>query len=639
MSELVAKIENNKLIIEKKRARQTNQDIEIIQLEQLENDKHYKSKVVLSSIEQANQIILSEQTSYTFIDEKMETRNIYIVVYTQGKKVYYFLGDIRKVYKKLVKVPFKITGLSLNSKRFSINMYAYVINKYNLNITNKMFVVNEFIKKDIKLTEHIIKMSKFKLLFSKNKFNVKVSKNELLKEEVPINNGLKIVLEINGEEIEYKVAIKNKKIRNSKYYYTPIKTQYIGDFAFHIRRSLNGKLVLVKRLKEPIEDTLRFKLLENKFVSIILYFLGQVGKKLRTKNVNIYYEKFCSKIEEGAYDIYAKCKNSKTSKNYFILSKDSDDFERVKNDKNVIKQYSFKYYWLIYNANYAIATEAQSHLNVLRSNNRWLRKATYNIKFIFLQHGITYLKSHSMNSTFVTGKEGEQEYIVVGSEKEQNIVSDMFKIDEDKILVTGLPIFSNLKYKHINQDSDDFITIMLTWKPYEEYIYNFEESTYYEYIIDIYNILSKYIDKEKIAIVAHPKVYDLLESTDMKDSIWQGKISEILEKTKMLITDYSSVCYNSFYQGAGVVFYQPDLEMYQTYNGELIPTDDEYIGKRAFDIQQLETIVKETIVNKKINLSKIRNKEFEEKYSTINEFSDGKNIDRIYEKLKELNII
>ena len=107
----------------------------------------------------------------------------------------------------------------------------------------------------------------------------------------------------------------------------------------------------------------------------------------------------------------------------------------------------------------------------------------------------------------------------------------------------------------------------------------------------------------------------------------------------MLITDYSSVCYNSFYQGGGVVFYQPDLEVYETYNGKLIPNDDEYIGKRAFNIKELEEITRQTIENGKINLGKIRNSKFEENYKTINEFTDGKNIDRIFNELKRLEIV
>ena len=249
------------------------------------------------------------------------------------------------------------------------------------------------------------------------------------------------------------------------------------------------------------------------------------------------------------------------------------------------------------------------------------------------------MKCQGDGSTFAKNKEGEATYIIVGSEKEKDAVVDMLNLDEEQVLNTGLPIFSKIEFNHINQDSEDIVTIMLTWKPYEEQLYDFEESTYYKNTIEIYNMISKYIDKEKIVIIPHPKVFELLANTDIKERFWQGKISTILEKTKMLITDYSSVCYNSFYQGAGVIFYQPDLKEYETYNGKLVPKDDEYIGKRAYNINELENIIRETIRDKHINLSKIRNEKFENNYATINEFTDGKNIERIYRKLKELNII
>ena len=134
---------------------------------------------------------------------------------------------------------------------------------------------------------------------------------------------------------------------------------------------------------------------------------------------------------------------------------------------------------------------------------------------------------------------------------------------------------------------------MLTWKPYEEHLYDFRQSSYYKSVIETYDMLSKYIDTNKIYIIPHPKVFDLLMDTDMKDNVWQGTISEILKLSKLLITDYSSVSFNSFYQGGGVVFYQPDLRLYEKMNGKLVPNDDEYIGKRAFNMNQLEDIIKE----------------------------------------------
>ena len=130
-----------------------------------------------------------------------------------------------------------------------------------------------------------------------------------------------------------------------------------------------------------------------------------------------------------------------------------------------------------------------------------------------------------------------------------------------------------------------------------------------------------------------------MRNTDFVKNIWDKPISEALEKTKLLITDYSSICYNAFYQGAGVIFYQPDLELYETENGPLIPKNDEYIGNRAFNINELEKSIKNNVINKKINLDRLRTKDFEKQYSLINEFSDGKNIERIYQELLKLKIV
>ena len=129
---------------------------------------------------------------------------------------------------------------------------------------------------------------------------------------------------------------------------------------------------------------------------------------------------------------------------------------------------------------------------------------------------------------------------------------------------------------------------------------------------------------KNIKIVAHPKVQNMLINTSIKDLIWNRPISEVLEITKLLITDYSSICYNAFYQGAAVIFYQPDLEVYEKANGPLIPADDEYIGKRAFNKKELTSILNQKIKNGEILLEDLRDKQYEDIYKTINEFHDRK---------------
>ncbi len=658
MRDIVAKIEDEKLIIQKIRARQTANDIQQIPLQLLEYGKVYKSNIKATNEETFNKVFLiqkinkseikniaDEEDTDTDTDLELEAeegkiQEDVIIVYSDNGKIKYSYCDEEKAYKKILKFKYKVLGLSLNKRKLKLTIVAYLINKYGLVIENEKLYIDQVLGKECKLNETDHKMTRLEMLKNKCIYKFSFDMKDILQDVSEINGNMRLSVQVDEKIIDFRIGIKDKKMKNKRYYYSPMKPKYIKDYAVHFRRTTRGNLVLVKRLKEPIENTFKFRLMESKIVSNILYAISKVLLRIRKKKINLYYEKFSSKAEEGAYDLFLMIKNSsKSTKNYFIIDKNSEDYAKIKNEKNVVKKYSVKYYWLVFNASNFISTEAPIHLNILRSNNTALRRSTCDKKFIFLQHGITYMKCQGDGSTFAKNKEGEASYIIVGSEKEKDAVVDMLKLNEEQVLNTGLPIFSKIDFNHINENSDDIITIMLTWKPYEEQLYSFEESTYYKNTVEIYNMLTKYIGKENIVIIPHPKVFELLTSTDMKDSVWQSKISEILAKTKMLITDYSSVCYNTFYQGGGVVFYQPDLQLYETYNGPLIPTDDEYVGKRAFDMKELEDIVKETVVNNKIDLSKIRNKKFEQNYATINEFSDGKNIERIYKTLVELEII
>lgn len=646
MSKIEVTLKDGILTIEKKTSRQDKRNIEPIQIDILEYGKEYDSKLRVTNPEEKDKVFYLQRvdtvTKNISEEEELETskdENNVIIVYSQNNKIKYSYCSENKAYKKIVKLRFRVLKVSLNKKKLKIKVLAYIINKYGRDIKQTKFYIDEILNKECKIKQYKNQISKLKMLEDRNVYTFTFNIKDILEDESIINGAVRFGINIDGNEIDYKIAKFDKNIKEKKYYNLPMKAIYIKDFAIHIRRTIAGNLVLVKRKIDPIEHTTRFKILESNMVSCIMYHLGKLLTKFRRKKINLFYEKFAAKAEEGVYDLCKLCQKSKKTKNYFIIDKDSEYYKELKKDKNVVKKYSFKFYWLFYNTNYFIASEAPSHLNVLRSNNKYFRKATYDKKFVFLQHGIIYMKNLGLNSTFIKGKEGESQYMVVSSQKEKDVVVDMLNYEENQILKTGLGMYSKIQYNHINQESEDFVTIMLTWKTYEEQLYNFEESSYYKNVIEIYEMLKKYIDKDKIIIIGHPKANELLINTDLNKSLWKAPISKALEKTKLLITDYSSVCYNSFYQGAGVVFYQDDLEKYEMENGHLIPNDDEYIGKRTFNINELEDIVKDTIKENKIDLSKVRTKEHEDNYKTINEFTDGKNIDRIYEELVKLGLV
>ncbi len=646
MSKICVEFQDDVLTIRCVRTRMTPEDTETANVTGIEFGRKYRTNMPVRNKAQKNKIFYMEPVqvavknpaSLPILAEGTKDGPV-LAVWSNDKYIYYGYLLRSSVYKEIIKFSYKVLYLGLSRRYLSLWMIGYFQTGSEIPIQGQRFYIDEnnYQESTMKIDSALI--PKWKLLLQHNFQHFKIPLESLLSEDTQINNMLNIMLNVNGLELDYRLGKKFRSIgANIRHYYAPYKSRYLKDFAIHVRRTDRGNFSIVKRPKEEVERGLRFKIMESRGISWLLYHLGKWWGK-HGRNVNLFYEKFSEKAEEGAFDLFLMARDSQSSRNYYIIDEHSEDYQRIRGEKNVVRKYSLKYYWLLYRVNYYISTEAPAHLNLLRSNNKYFRKSTCEHPFIFLQHGVTYLKCQGPTSTFVAGKEGEPQYIIVGSEKEKDAVCDMLKLPEERIWNTGLPIFSKIDYKHINQDSEDKAVIMLTWKTYEEHLQDFEQSEYYKNVIRIYQMLSRYLEPSKIIIVPHPKVVDLLARTDMKDSVWKKPISEVLGVTKLLVTDYSSVCYNVFYQGGGVVFYQPDLELYEMESGRLIPSDDEYIGARVFDPEALEEVLQNIIQDGRIILDKARTSEHEARYQSINEFSDGENLARIYRKLVKKKIV
>lgn len=630
MSKIVAYIDNDILHINKKGQRNYSAQNEKIAIEEMLLGFQYSSKIKSTNDEQKYTILLEQKVYRTSVESTL-------IVFIKVDRVYYYIAA-ENIYGKLVSIKSKVLKISLSNRKFKIHLIAYILNPFNLVCNNGVVSIGGSEDQEIKLKQYKNTPAKFEKI-TKNVHVVSYNLRDEIDCVSEINNLCKIKIKINGTQQESILTKKDKKIKDKRLYYVPMMSIYLRDYAIQVRRSLTGSIVFVKRKRESIEYNFKFKVLESPAVALVLKLSARVYKKIRKKTINLYYEKFASKAEEGAFDLFQMTAKSTQSKNYFVINPESGDYQLIKNEKNIVKQFSLKFYWLFYCADNLIATESQSQLGIIRGNNIKFRKELINKKNVFLQHGIIYLKNLGKLSPYYKGREGSCDYIVASSQKESEVICEMLNMKESEVLVTGLGIFSKVKYKHIGEESRDIVTIMLTWKPYEEHFEDFTKSTYYKNTMEIYKIVSLYIDSENINIVAHPKVEELLKSTDLGERMWKGKISEVLTVTKLLITDYSSVCYNAFYQGAGVIFVHDDIDIYEQANGEMIPQDNEYIGERVFEVNELIPLLSEVIDENKIKLSRIRTGKHEKIYSTINEFNDGRNIHRIYNRLVELEII
>lgn len=609
-----------------------------------ENRNSFCEEILLSDLELGKRITISMS-----VPEKDKNRVLWIgkmekdkgeeviCCYTnnQDEELYVMLfSEMEQVYKRFLRFKCDNAKVWISRKKLHVRFFWHIYTE------KKQDIVVDKVELVIDANHHY--PLQFEISDNEQILHVKrdVDISSIIEKETAINNSIHIAVWVDGICCQYNIGNKTRKESETKYYYVPSSRIYIDDWAVFIRQNMHQNYVMVVRKKEPEESAFWFWIFENLFVSLFFYHLGIFAKKYRKKKVNLFYEKNSMKAEEGTFELFQRVLEEKNSKNYYILDNRSEQWAVLGGRKNIVRRYSLKYYWLLYSANYLISTEMSSHLNVHRSTNYYIRKALLDCPLFFLQHGITYLKCQGKSSVFGKGKEGEPTFIVVGSEKEKQVVCEMLEIESEQCVKAGLPIFDTIRYEHINQLSEDIVTIMLTWKAEDEHLLtHFEDSLYYKNTKYIYDLMQQLLPKEQIRIEPHPKVRSLLQKTDLKECIWSGTMAEVLQSTKLLITDYSSVCYNVFYQGSGVVFYQPDIQDYERLNGELIPNSDEYIGLRTSQMNELKEILQKGISEQKINLNYFRNEEFKIRYKQINEFHDGKNIERIFRFLQEKNII
>src|SRR5574344_1432647 len=94
------------------------------------------------------------------------------------------------------------------------------------------------------------------------------------------------------------------------------------------------------------------------------------------------------------------------------------------------------------------------------------------------------------------------------------------------------------------------------------------------------------------------------------------KYDDILKKTKVMITDYSSISYDAFYRGANVIFYWGEkdecLEKYGP-SSKLMLNEDNAFGDICYDNGELESVIRK-------NYEEGHRKKYIDQYREIVEF-------------------
>jgi glycosyltransferase involved in cell wall biosynthesis len=260
---------------------------------------------------------------------------------------------------------------------------------------------------------------------------------------------------------------------------------------------------------------------------------------------------------------------------YFILSRDSGDFGRMKRIGRVVPHGSLRHKLLFLAAEAVVSSAGEDHvINAFGGDRQYLRDL-YSFQFVFLQHGITkddlslWLNKYNKNiKLFVTAARPEY----------QSILECNYHLSEDNVKLTGFPRHDALR--DCRSVPEKKIVFMPTWrkeltsdqnpdtglrKPFP----GFADSEYFRLnnaLINDPRILAAMADSGFTGhFFVHPTMVQELDKFSGNALVSvesQCDYQHQFQTAALLITDYSSVAFDFAMLSKPVVYAQFDSETF-----------------------------------------------------------------------------
>ena len=248
---------------------------------------------------------------------------------------------------------------------------------------------------------------------------------------------------------------------------------------------------------------------------------------------------------------------------YYVIDKKSSDYKHVKEFKNVIQFGLLKHIFYFSCAKVKISTQMYGY-----APNKYyiklMQKHHLQGKNVGLKHGIfknihpNYFKKNSHLDLIVCGAKPEFEFI------KQN-----FGYQEKEVVYCGLARFDNLGTTVIKNQILVMPTfrIPLTSLSSDEFV----ESEYFKKWNSLLSLLDKNIQNDyKVIFYIHAvfqkyiSVFENRYQNIIVAKFEEFDVQQLLNESKLLITDYSSVFFDFAYMKKPIIFYQFDEEYFNS---------------------------------------------------------------------------
>lgn len=413
-------------------------------------------------------------------------------------------------------------------------------------------------------------------------------------------NGERCYASIKAMKDEIKESYKKLFQRNCKYYKAGNEKYILFPFV-----AKNGNINLMYRTTEG-NDGLKFRIKERLGLRIYQLFKNSLNKK----RIMLVYEKYCYMAGDNGYEFFKYCMENDMEKFlnrkiYYVIDKKSPDYQKVKKyKKHVLNFMSVKFIAYMLAAKLLVSSDVRSHAYAWRHRSSIIDHVILKKKHIFLQHGVTAMKK--VDNIFGKSKNNPTNLFIVTSDEEYDIVSKYFGYNKNEIALTGFARWDVLEDKSSGRRD---ILVMPTWRNWLDDVDSdtFKDSDYYKNYMQLLN--SKRLEKVlkendvRMNFYIHPKFKNYIGNFQIDGErirlipFGTEPLNELMMQCNMLITDYSSVCWDVYYMNKPVLFYQFDIDTYNKTHGSYLDMEHDLFGDRTLELDELINLIEEYIHN------------------------------------------
>lgn len=332
---------------------------------------------------------------------------------------------------------------------------------------------------------------------------------------------------------------------------------------------------------------------------------------------------------------------------YFVISRKSSDYLRIKQLGPVVNHGSIRHLLLFLLSDKVISSHADTEIinSFGRQVDRYLNLTGFD--FVFLQHGVI---RHDLSGWLNRFNKNIQLFIVSSEQEKQSILGHPYYYDESVVVATGLP-----RYDYLRSTPKNKIILSPTHRNFlikggtnrrgeRRYNKDFKNSEYFDFYNSFINDeeLLKVMEKHEVQgeFYLHPvfkaQAADFDGNHRFRVMSYPYDYAKAFREGGLLITDYSSVVFDFAYLKKPILYAQFDVDRF---NREHTSTQSSHFDDRedGFGVVcgDYDSLVGEAIASIEVGFK--NPVKFNKRADSYFVHHDQKNAERVYYAILGLN--